>query len=258
VISDSCLFRNGTANAEIWDPVTGEIKQAKPFGLKKSFYLKIRMEPWQSYFVVFHKTKSGNGEIRQWLPGNSEGKILTALEGPWNVTFDTIWGGPDNVVFEELSDWSQNSDEGIKYYSGTAVYTKKFNIAAKSDSEHERRLFLDLGKVFNMARVKLNGKDLGVVWTARWQVEITKDLVIGENILEIEVANLWINRLIGDEMEPWDGISGGKWPEWLLNGKERPTTRYTFTTHRFYKKDDPLYESGLIGPVVIKYKALSN
>jgi hypothetical protein len=58
--------------------------------------------------------------------------------------------------------------------------------------------------------------------------------------------------LIGDEKEPWDGITDGKWPEWLINGKQRPTKRYTFTTHRFYKKDDPLYESGLIGPVLIK------
>jgi hypothetical protein len=252
VISDTCFFRNGTANAEIWDPVSGEIYRVKPTRLNKSFLINIRMEPWQSYFVVFYNTKSAIEESIQLLPENSEGKILTALEGPWNVTFDTIWGGPENVIFEELSDWSQNPGEGIKYYSGTAHYTKKFIIDAKSDSKHEGRLFLDIGKVSNMARVKLNGKDLGVVWTAPWHLDITRELINGENILEIEVANLWINRLIGDEKEPWDGISRGKWPEWLINGKERPTKRYTFTTHRFYKKDDPLYESGLLGPVVIK------
>jgi hypothetical protein len=257
VITDTCFFRNGTSNAEIWNPVTGEINRVKPSRLKKSFLLKIRMEPWQSYFVVFYKTKSGKDSGKQWLSENTEEKIVTTLEGPWNVTFDTIWGGPDNVVFEELSDWSKHNDEGIKYYSGTAVYTKRFNGPPESDPEQERRLFLDLGKVYNMARVKLNGKDLGVVWTAPWQVEITGNLKPADNILEIEVANLWINRLIGDEKEPWDGISGGKWPEWLINGKERPSNRYTFTTHRFYKKDDPLNESGLKGPVVIKqiYKA---
>ena len=69
------------------------------------------------------------------------------------------------------------------------------------------------------------------------------------NQLEITVANLWINRLIGDESQPWDGVTDGKWPDWLLNGTNRPTKRFTFTTHRFYRKDDPLAESGLIGPV---------
>lgn len=72
------------------------------------------------------------------------------------------------------------------------------------------------------------------------------------NHVEIEVVNLWINRLIGDESEPWDGVTGGKWPEWLLDGTQRPTKRYTFTTHRYYKKDDPLVESGLIGPVTVE------
>jgi len=252
LISDTCLFRNGTSNAEIWDAVTGEITSVKPSRLNKSYQLKITMEPWQSFFVIFYKTKPGTETVKKNDSELTEEKTFTALEGPWNVTFDTIWGGPSNVVFEELSDWSQNTDEGIKFYSGTALYSKKFNVTEESVSEHGERLFLDLGKVCNMARVKLNGKDLGVVWTAPWQVEITGHLKPGDNILEIEVANLWINRLIGDEKEPWDGISDGKWPEWLINGKERHTKRYTFTTHRFYKKNDPLYESGLIGPVVIR------
>jgi hypothetical protein len=105
--------------------------------------------------------------------------------------------------------------------------------------------------VNNIARVKLNGKNLGVVWTSPWKVRITGTLKEKNNQLEIDVANLWINRLIGDENEPWDGIEGGKWPEWLVNGTERPSKRFTFTTHRFYKKDDPLSESGLTGPVRI-------
>jgi hypothetical protein len=103
-----------------------------------------------------------------------------------------------------------------------------------------------------MARVKINGADKGIVWTAPWQIDITEELKNDENVIEIEVANLWINRLIGDEEEPWDGVKDGVWPEWLINGTARESKRYTFTTHRFYKKGDPLSESGLLGPVTIR------
>jgi len=106
--------------------------------------------------------------------------------------------------------------------------------------------------VKNMGRVKLNGHDLGILWTSPWHVNITGLIREKGNELEVSVANLWINRLIGDEFQPWDGVSDGKWPEWLLNGTKRPTGRYTFTTHRYYRQNDTLSESGLIGPVSIK------
>jgi len=100
--------------------------------------------------------------------------------------------------------------------------------------------------------VKLNNKDLGIVWTSPWEINISDAVRETDNNLEITVINLWINRLIGDESEPWDGVENGKWPEWLLNGTPRPSRRYTFTTHRYYRKGDPLVESGLIGPVRIE------
>ena len=80
----------------------------------------------------------------------------------------------------------------------------------------------------NLARVRLNGKELGIVWTAPWQVRITDDLREKDNNLEIEVVNLWVNRLIGDETKPWDGVENGKWPEWLSEGKPRTSGRFTF------------------------------
>ena len=113
-------------------------------------------------------------------------------------------------------------------------------------------LYLDLGEVKNMARIRLNGKDMGVVWTRPWRVNITNAVQQKGNHLEIEVSNLWPNRLIGDEQLPDDGIKDGKWPEWLLDGKPRTSGRYTFTTKKYYKKDSPLLESGLLGPVTIQ------
>jgi len=154
-------------------------------------------------------------------------------------------------VFNQLGDWSVRPEPGIKYYSGMAVYSKSFDVPEGIKELTGKELWLDAGKLKNMARIKLNGKDLGILWTNPWRVNISGLLKAKDNRLEITVANLWINRLIGDEALPWDGVSDDKWPAWLLNRTKRPTGRYTFTTHRFYKKDDPLVESGLIGPVTI-------
>ena len=117
--------------------------------------------------------------------------------------------------------------------------------------KNTEKIYLDVGEIKGMASVRLNGKEQGVVWTAPWQVEITDAVRQQDNRLEIEVANLWPNRLIGDEKMPDDGIKNGKWPDWLLEGTPRTSGRFTFTTKRFYKKDSPLLPSGLFGPVRI-------
>jgi len=164
------------------------------------------------------------------------------------VAFDPKWGGPEKVRFDQLVDWITRPEEGIKYYSGKAVYHKTFDFEQAGKAE---RLFLDLGKVNNMARVKLNGKDLGIVWTTPWQVDITNAVKEKDNQLEIEVINLWPNRLIGDEAYADDGIVDGKWPDWVLNKEPRPSQRFTFTSWKHYSKDSPLLSSGLLGPVTI-------
>ena len=110
---------------------------------------------------------------------------------------------------------------------------------------------LDLGEVDNLARIRINGKDMGVVWTAPFRINISGAVVPGNNQIEIEVANLWPNRLIGDEQLPDDGIRNGKWPDWLLKKQPRTSGRYTFTTAKFYEANSPLLKSGLLGPVRI-------
>jgi hypothetical protein len=154
-----------------------------------------------------------------------------------------------------LTDWTTRPEEGVKYYSGTATYRKTFDAGTKLMKP--TRMWLDLGRVFNMARVRLNGRDLGVVWCAPWRVEITDAVQKTGNKLEIEIVNLWPNRMIGDELQPPDteyGKDGNLlfWPGWLLRNEQRPSKgRYTFATWRHFTKDTPLLPSGLLGPVRI-------
>jgi len=210
------------------------------------------LRPYESFFVVFRKenlVKPGAGK------NFSEGHDIRTLRGPWAVSFDTVWGGPAKVRFDSLYDWTRSGVDGIRYYSGIAHYRRIFDAPVKSAPvgatavRSGGRIYLDLGVVKDMARVRLNGADLGVVWTAPWRVDITDHLRAGNNELDIEVVNRWPNRLIGDERRPDDGIKDGKWPEWLLAGKPRMSGRYTFTTYKHYSADSPLLPSGLLGPV---------
>jgi len=99
--------------------------------------------------------------------------------------------------------------------------------------------------------VKLNGNDLGTLWTSPWRVKINGIIKQTGNRLEITVVNLWANRLIGDEQFPNDGVKEGRWPGWLVEGKPRTSDRYTFVPRHFYDRDSPLQPSGLLGPVTL-------
>ncbi|HMI05124.1 MAG TPA: hypothetical protein VK541_21740 [Pedobacter sp.] len=212
--------------------------------------IPLQFEPYQSFFVVFSKNENAGPERAQNFASLS---TASTLQGNWKVFFDPKWGGPGTVDFERLHDWTLDEDKGIKYYSGTAVYKKTFDLPLNFSGKKEE-LFLDLGEVKNLARVRLNGKDLGVLWTAPWRVDISTAVRNKGNQLEIEVVNLWPNRLIGDEFLPDDGIKNGQWPEWLSKGLPRSSGRYTFTTIKHYSKTSPLLKSGLSGPVTILKK----
>lgn len=250
-VEAEAVFRCVTGEPELWDPVTGYMRTLTEFSKgDKQTTIPLQFEPLQSYFIVFRKNASTAApSASQNFPQYNE---LTTLSGAWDLSFDPKWGGPEQVVFEDLQDWTGRTEEGIKYYSGTAVYTKSFDLSLTENRGKNERILLDLGEVHNMARVKLNGRDLGVVWINPWQVDITGVVKERDNRLEIAVVNLWPNRLIGDEQLPDDGIKDRKWPEWLLEGKPRTSGRYTFSTYKHYQKDSPLLKSGLIGPVVIK------
>jgi hypothetical protein len=199
-------------------------------------------------------------------------QAIAELAGSWEVSFDPKWGGPKQITFPALEDWSKRPEDGIRFYSGTATYRKRFDLpssvgalyepsgagnsgAAGFKEEGRPRLLLELGDVKNLARVTLNGHALGVVWCPPWRVDITAAAQPRDNQLEVEVVNLWPNRLIGDEQFPADcsynpGGNLARFPDWLLANKPRPShDRFTFTTWKHFSKNDPLLPSGLLGPV---------
>lgn len=247
-IKTECKFRTTKGIPELWDPLTGKTRILSEFSVRDGrTSVPIHFESYQSFFIVFEKNATGASPGKKNFPAK---KRVATLNGSWIVSFDPKWGGPKKVRFNHLVDWTARREQRIKYYSGIAVYKKSFDLLS-SAARDSQKLYLDLGQVKNVARIRLNGKELGVVWTAPWKVDITSTVKQKGNQLEIEVANLWPNRLIGDEQFPDDGIKDGKFPEWLIKGKKRTSRRYTFTTYSPYKKDSPLLKSGLIGPVTI-------
>lgn len=187
------------------------------------------------------------------------------LDGPWTVRFDPNLGAPESITMPELKSLHRHEADGVKYYSGTATYTKKFQAPAPNG----KRLYLDLGRVEVIAEVKVNGKPVGNVWKAPYRVDITDAVRAGENDLEVQVTNLWPNRLIGDEQQPPEyeygyvtdnpGSSGGGGggvlaiPEWYREGKPKPkSARVAFSVWKWFSKNDPLLESGLLGPVKLR------
>jgi hypothetical protein len=178
------------------------------------------------------------------------------FDGPWDVTFDQAWAGPGAVRFDVLSDWSRNTVDSIRYFSGIAHYRKVFDVQGTIAAK-KAGVWLDLGTVYDMARVRLNGRELGVLWTAPWRVDVAGVLRAKGNVLEIDVANRWRNRLVGDERFRPDADYGKdgnllRWPEWLTGGTVRPTTgRTTFASWRHFTAETPLLPSGLLGPVQV-------
>jgi hypothetical protein len=258
-----CSFGVAGKQPEWWNPVTGEMRALPEFEIKDGkTIVPLKFAPAESGFIVFRKPISSSQKI---AGGENFPELKTAGEitGAWRVTFDPKWGGPKKpVTFATLEDWTQRPEPGIKYFSGTAAYTKTFDLPPSALGPRPPALFLDLGTVHALAEVRLNGKNLGVVWTAPWRVNISSAVKAKRNRLEIKVTNVWANRLIGDEQQPADcdfgrgdfGFGGPlkAFPDWFLKGQPRPSPdRFTFTTWNYFNKSSPLVSSGLLGPVTL-------
>ncbi|MCW5555857.1 MAG: hypothetical protein KIS67_27335 [Verrucomicrobiae bacterium] len=231
-VRTTATFRVATGAPELWHPNNGEIQPLPQFtrtgGVTE---IPLRFNPYESCFVIFPSKKAAAVGSASNRAGQNFAEFteIQNLQGQWDVSFDPTLGAPAQVRFEKLEDWTQRPESGIKYYSGIATYRTRFDLPDGKAVGPESRIHLDLGGVQVMARVRVNGTDCGVTWTAPWRVDISRAVKPKGNELEIEVANLWPNRMIGDAASPGQPFSQ--------------------TTYRPYKAGDPLLPSGLLGPV---------
>jgi len=225
----TATFRVNGKQPELWDPVTGSITPATAFQQQDGrIRVPLALNPYGSVFVVFRKTIAASRQGTTELNYPVYNPVAT-LSGPWQVTFDKKWvaGGPTSVTFDTLASWTTRPEEGIHFYSGTAVYHKTFDAPVSPPGP----LYLDLGSVqdVGIARVRLNGTDLGIVWTPPYRVSVGNLLKATGNQLEVEVVNSWRNRLIGD--------------------RDKPQAQRLTQTNVTVRPDWQLQISGLLGPV---------
>lgn len=179
----------------------------------------------------------------------------TALTGPWRVELDSPVDTKRALNLPTLVDLAKHADEAVKHFSGTATYHHSFKVA-----NPPTRLVLDLGRVHDLARIVVNGRDLGVLWQPPFTLDIGPALKPGENHLEVAVTNTWHNRLVGDEQHPadftWGEDRGDKghamkaYPAWFLKNQPRPESRRkAFVTWYYHRQNTPLLPAGLVGPV---------
>ncbi|MDR2287514.1 MAG: glycoside hydrolase family 2 [Prevotellaceae bacterium] len=227
-VKASPTFRVYGKQPELWNPVTGKHRLLPAFTQieeNRTTSVPLQLEANESVFIVFRKPTNHNIGTGDNFP---EQKIVAEINSAWTVTFesDEIKRGPaEPVIFEKLTDWSKHADDRIKYFSGTAVYKTSFDLDKKPGSE----LYLDLGKVVAMAKVRINGRYAGGVWTAPYRIDIAPFVKSGKNEVEIEVVSTWANRIIGDRQLPVE--------QRKLRISRGP--------------DGALHESGLLGPVQI-------
>lgn len=220
----TAAFRMSGKLPELWNAVTGEIHPAESFYQKDGrTFVRLALDPYGSVFVVFRKPISS--QVKAEKQPTVFQKIID-ITNPWQVSFDAKWGGPASVQFDKLVSWTDRPEEGIKYYSGKAIYKTTFDLNT-SIAEG----FLDLGEVkdVGIAKVKLNGKDLGILWSPPYRIAVKGLLKEKGNTLEIEIVNTWRNRLVGD--------------------REKPQQERFTKTNVTIKKEWELLPSGLLGPV---------
>jgi len=224
-------FRIKGYKPELWDPATGTISPVSYSIEGERTNLTIPFDPFGSVFVVFRERTKTNSVT---IPA-PDINTLDELTGPWQVAFQEGRGAPASATFEQLMDFRDNQDPGIKYFSGIATYSKEIEIPAEI-LDGDSQIWLNLGQVYNLAEVWVNGRLSGTAWKPPYRVDITANAVAGTNQVEIKSVNLWVNRLIGDAQP---GVEN----------------KITLTTRPFYRANSPLVPSGLLGPVKVQYSS---
>jgi len=229
-ITISPEFRVAGRSPEFWDAVSGSRRDLPAYTVKEeTTIVPLKLQPSESAFIIFRK-KGGEPVAATADLNFPEKHLITELSGPWTVEYEKSKRGPlKPVVLSELTSWPESSNDSIKYYSGTARYETKFSLG---QPDLTGKLYIDMGIVNVMAKVKLNGNYVGGVWTAPWSIDISSAARVGDNTLEVEVVNTWVNRLIGDSKLP-------------------VSKRKTWCYVNPFKPGDALAPSGLVGPVRI-------
>lgn len=219
-------FRVTGKAPELWHAETGTFEPVSYRIVNGETVIPMSLAGEESVHVVFRKAAPADSlAIKKLAPAP-----LLTLDGAWNVAFQPGRGAPAGTVLPKLQPLNENADAGISHFSGVATYAKDF--AAPKGWKPGQPLWLNLGDLREVAQVSVNGKDVGMVWHAPYRVDLSGAVKAGKNHIEVRVANLWINRLIGD--------------------KQPGAKPVTFTTLPTYRADAPLRASGLIGPVVIE------
>lgn len=216
-------FRMTGKAPELWNPETGKTEKVSYQTKDGRTIVPLKFESWEAYFIVFRDKAT----VATYTKPAVTESAVASLDGAWNVNFQEGRGAPQQATFTKLASLTDNTDAGIKYFSGTATYDNTFELPSiKKNASY----MLDLGDVKNIAEVIVNGKNVGTVWKKPFRIDIADALKTGRNTVQVKVTNLWVNRLIGD-------------------AQPGATNKITFTTIPFYRADSPLLPSGLIGPV---------
>lgn len=240
ISTDIYFFRNGSADninatvllrakgksAELWDPVTGDRYKSSSTQVQSDGRTRVALSlpSFGSIFIVLSRDPDTPLVAPSRLVHSEVLRPLT----PWNVTFQPNRGAPSNgVLFPQLTSWTESDIPGVRYFSGTAIYRASV-IAPKHKPDDE--VWLRFSEVHEIARIRINSHDAGTVWSYPFALKVGGWLKPGRNSIEIEVTNLWPNRIIGD-LQPG------------------ATAHYTETNIRAYKADSPLFPSGLIGDI---------
>lgn len=228
-ITTDITFRVHSLQPELWDPLTGRQRHLPAFVSENGqTTVPISMERGESFFIVFRE--KGKSKSRNLEANFPEPHIVSSANKPWNVNFESQIKPPYPIRIDSLLDLSTYLSDAVKYFSGKAIYETTLSGTKVKENE---TVFLDLGRVSSMAKVKLNGEYVGGVWTYPYLVDVTDHIREGENQLEIEVVNTWVNRIIGDMKLPLESRD----IDILFNP---------------YNAGSRLMESGLIGPVTLK------
>jgi (4-O-methyl)-D-glucuronate---lignin esterase len=281
-----CVFRVSGKEPELWDPETGLIRDAVCYHASDDgrTVVPICLPENGSVFVVFRTTSEEQHlvsvpgpdqgveiegcadrgvELSVWQRGRhvlrtSEKRQLVVkvnglpdpqkLTGPWEVRFARGMDAPESIVFDVLTPWNKHANENIRYFSGTAVYRKTFEL---DEAQAAGLVRLQLGNVGHIAEVRVNGSPKKIVWTAPWTVDLTGIVKAGSNQLEIDVTNTWVNRLVGDTQLPpekrFTKTNVGYFMDGVLGDGKK------LRAFQGFSPKSPLMPSGLLGPVRLEF-----